>query len=72
LGIGPVDGDAAAILSECDAGVMAGFSDEKKIHSVIAENLNSHFSGNERLPKPCEHFSRKKLTQQLADLLNGM
>ena len=70
LSIGPVDGDAASILRECNAGTMAAFSDEKTIRSVLTEHLNSYFAGKESLSKPCRQFSRRNLTQQLSQLLN--
>ncbi|MEX0980795.1 MAG: glycosyltransferase family 4 protein [Bacteroidales bacterium] len=72
LGIGPHDCDAAVILSECDAGVMAGYSDETQMRSFISESINSHTPRNEKLSKPCQRFSRKKLTQQLTEILYTM
>lgn len=72
LGVGPVDGDAAAILEECQAGTMAGFTDEETIRSIIEKQVRSFITGPVSRSKPCEQFSRENLTRQLAGLLNSL
>lgn len=70
LGVGPVDGDAAAILRECSAGTMAPFSDEETIRTVVTGHLDNYFAGKERHSKPCRQFSRRNLTEQMAKILD--
>ena len=72
LGIGPVDGDAASILRECNAGTMAEFSDEETIRTVLRKHLNIYFAGKERQSKPCTQFSRRNLTEQMAKILDRL
>jgi glycosyltransferase involved in cell wall biosynthesis len=70
LGVGPVDGDAATILEECQAGTMAGFTDKEGIRAAIEKELRRFHSGQVRQSKPCEQFSRENLTKKLRDILD--
>jgi glycosyltransferase involved in cell wall biosynthesis len=72
LGIGPPDGDAAAILAECRAGTMAGFDDGQAVRRALSESINDFFSGKRQRSKPCEHFTRQNLTRQLAEILDNI
>lgn len=73
LGTGPEDGDAAAVLKECRAGVMVGFNDKVRLKEVLKEwirlylkgKLNMEFSG-------IETYSRRNLTGRLAEQLDQL
>jgi len=70
LGIGPEDGDAAAVLKSTGVGVMIDFNKTKKIKTTILQYLTSGNSlPNETLNKR-DQFERKYLTQKLVLLLN--
>jgi hypothetical protein len=71
LCIGPEDGDAAAIISGCNAGITAGFQSAEKIKQGIAEFYRQYQSGGIRLmSQNIDQFSRKALTAKLAEVLN--
>jgi glycosyltransferase involved in cell wall biosynthesis len=71
LCIGPEDGDAAAIISGCKAGITAGFQSAEKIKQGIAEFYRQYQSGGIRLmSQNIDQFSRKALTAKLAEVLN--
>jgi len=72
LCIGPADGDAANIILETNCGLVSGFEDEKG----LKENVMGLFSDFKKgmissQPKTIEHYSRKKLTEKLALILNS-
>ncbi len=73
LCIGPEDGNAAQIIKENQFGEVCNFQDKQKLTQIINEffnlyNKNSLVSkGKDR-----EQFTRKKLTADMADLLNEM
>jgi hypothetical protein len=68
LGIGPVDGDAADILSDTGAGKMFAYNDVAGIKEYID-------SGMAMLPEPKKSkvykYSRPALTEKLANLISG-
>lgn len=74
IGIGPEDGDAAAILKETRSGVMIDFSDKKNMKN----NLLKYFEQDKGLKAKAlpvagiEKFSRKKLTKQYAIILDAL
>jgi len=71
LGIGPEDGDAAEVISECKAGEMVEFEDFDKLKSVLINWLKLHRNGElSNLDTHASRYSRKNLTSQLAGLLN--
>lgn len=73
LCIGPTDGASAAILSETHVGITCGFNEKQQIKDVIlacfteqsARRLTNKNAG-------IEAFSRRNLTQDLAQLLNSL
>lgn len=73
LSVGPTYGDAAKILSDCNRPPMLDYDDEKQIKARLhflfnvwkESNLRPKHEGNEH-----EQFSRKKLTQKLANILD--
>jgi len=73
LAIGPIDGDAARVLRNTEAGAMVGFSDENATKKVILDYYASY--KNNTLAVQTEsvvRFSRRSLTGELATLLNSL
>jgi len=72
MGVGPTDGDAAALIKETGAGVMV----ESKDEAGIRKALDDAYRGWQRDEKPhinfsgVQAFSRKQITAQLADILS--
>jgi glycosyltransferase involved in cell wall biosynthesis len=73
LGIGPADGDAAAILNECAAGVMLERSEQQKMLDFLSDHINTWksggniYSGNEKILD----YRRSALARQVAHLLGA-
>ncbi len=71
LGIGPIKGDAAKILEECNVGQMFDYTDEKGMY----EFLDSLIVDWEKASRPSvpDHaylkYSRKRLTERLVELI---
>ncbi|MFT3753410.1 MAG: glycosyltransferase [Paludibacter sp.] len=73
LAIGPIDGDAAQVLSETGAGKMVGFEDEKATKEAILEYYNRYKENSLKVETTSvERFSRRSLTGELADLLKNL
>ena len=73
LGVGPVDGDAAAILDDCKAGVMKDFGDSKGIFEQLLQWYRE--AGQYKDPRQLEtvqNYSRKKLAGRFATLLDQL
>lgn len=73
LCLGPPDGDAAAILNETGAGLLAGFGDVDTMKTHIRSLYRDYregkdFSGGRDIGK----YSRKELTGRLASLLDSL
>ncbi len=72
IGIGPQDGDAAKIISECKAGKMISFGDVKELSNSL--NLLYEQWENKQLPisnENIEKYSRRTLSGLLAkEILN--
>ena len=73
LCLGPADGDAAAILAETQAGLLAGFGDVSAMKDHIRSLYNDYVGGSgSTKSKGIEQYSRKELTGKLAKLLDHM
>ncbi len=73
LCLGPADGDAAAILNETQAGLLAGFDDVETMQKHILQYYNLFRQGNLVVDsRNIEKYSRKKLTGELAKLLDKL
>ena len=73
LAIGPEDGDIAAILTETNAGDIAGYDNYEKMKQLITDNYYQYISGkSERNFLSIDNYSRKNLTGKLAGFLNEM
>lgn len=73
LCIGPVDGDAAEIITKTQAGQIAGFSDVNKIKKIVLDYYRDYKQQTLiSRSQDIEQFSRKNLTLQLSLLLNSI
>jgi hypothetical protein len=71
--IGPSDGDAAKLINMTNAGLNAEYSDEKKMREIIDVYFARYLKGNLKSEsRNVEQFSRRELTRQMADILNGL
>ena len=73
LCIGVEDGDAAKIINQTKSGVVVNFSDKEKM-KVAINTFYEQFKNNKLTvtSQGVDHYSRKNLTQQLAEILNQM
>ena len=73
LGVGPTDGDAAAVLHETGGGVMVDFQDEKATKQSILDFYKRYKTSTLNVQTgSVEKYSRRSLTGQLAKLLNTL
>jgi len=71
LCLGPPDGDAAAILNETKAGLLAGFGDAGTMKNHICSLYKDYVNGNLiSRSEGIEQYSRPELTKKLASLLD--
>ncbi|MEI7500632.1 MAG: glycosyltransferase family 4 protein [Bacteroidota bacterium] len=71
LCLGPEDGDAARILTETQAGLLAGFGDVEKMKENILQFYQSFTNGALTVQsREIEKYSRRELTMQLSQKLN--
>lgn len=71
LAVGPVDGDAAEILRETNAGTIAGYNDDELMYQQVKEFYAKFKAGTlEVSSSGIEQYSRKALTRQLASVLD--
>lgn len=73
VAIGPVDGDAAKTINECNAGRMFDYSDQKGILDYLKTQINQWKKG--KIPvvsnQKVESYSRKNLTKELVKVLSN-
>ncbi|HEY0046675.1 MAG TPA: glycosyltransferase family 4 protein [Flavobacterium sp.] len=70
LAIGPKDADFADIISETSSGTFVTYDQSEKLKLAILTMYDSYRSGNlEFKSKNIEKYSRRNLTQQLAELI---
>ena len=68
LGIGPVDGDAATMLHESDAGVMRDWLDADEIKAAVLKLI----SDDKAVAADVQQFSRKIQSEKLVEILNDL
>ena len=68
LCIGPVKGDAAAIINENEAGKVFDYSDKKGILDYLSDLLNNEFTINHQNTKYLR-YERKNLTGEMAEII---
>lgn len=70
IGVGPINGDAAAVLDRTKAGIMFDY-DDKSIIETITEKYQSWKRGDiKQKANYLPEFSRKELTSKLASLFD--
>jgi len=73
LCIGPVDGDAAELLTVANSGPVVGFNDSKSLQKAITRMYNDYKDDVLFVPdNSYQKFSRKALTGSLAKILDGL
>ena len=74
LGIGPIDGDASTILRDVNRTSLSDYLDKKSIKSqVLAAYKNWKKQERNRVELgDIKRFSRKELTEKLANKLNNL
>lgn len=73
LGVGPLDGDAAAILNETKTGLMVDFDDVAAAKKAILHYYELYKKNALILSSTSvDHYSRRNLTKELSVLLNKM
>lgn len=74
LAIGPADGDAAAIITECGAGKMFEFGETEKMLAYLEEKYAAWSESRDtRLSGAAyKKYSRKELAKQVAALINKL
>lgn len=73
LGIGPVEGDAAQVLRETEAGQMFDYEDHAGVAGFIEEQYQAWQHGRPKTgadPTRRKRYSRRSQTEQLAHLLS--
>jgi hypothetical protein len=69
--IGDVDGDAAKILHQTEAGITVQFNDAASMTQVILSYFKNYLNGNLQVnTKHIAQYHRKQLTKKLAAILN--
>lgn len=72
LAIGPADGDAAEIINDTKAGLISGFGDNNRLKNNILALYHDYKKGKLQINTAnVSKYSRKNLTGELAELLNG-
>ena len=72
LAIGPVEGDAAAVLNITKAGKIFERSDERGIQEALQTYYSDWKVGRAMVDRDVSHYTRQKLTQQLIRLLESL
>lgn len=73
IGVGPTEGDAAAILKETGAGVMIDYQEVKKAEEQLLVYYQLYKNNQLSLDvKSVENYSRRNLTGRMAGLLNQL
>ncbi len=70
IGIGPKDSDFQEIITTTNSGVFFDYSEKEKLKSVILDFYNQFLNGNLKSNAVgLQQYSRKNLTQKLAQLI---
>ena len=73
IGIGPVDGDLAAILNETGAGQVVDFEDLVSLKQLISKYYRLYRSGKLKgEARNIDRYHRKHLTKDLAGILKSL
>ncbi len=71
IGVGPVAGDAAMIIKECNAGSMFSYNNEEGIINYINNLYSKWLTNSPTIPKndKYKNYSRYNLTKKLVELI---
>lgn len=73
LAIGPIDGDAAAIIEDTESGCIVDFNDSDGLKKAIWEYYELYREQNLMVnPKNIEQYHRKALTKSLAAVIHSV
>jgi len=72
VGIGPVDGDAARILEESNAGRMVDFKDEKGLKATLLDYFRKFNDNNLPATRPPLRYSRENLAGRLVQVMSDL
>ena len=72
VGIGPVDGDAARILEESNAGRMVDFKDEKGLKATLLDYFRKFNDNNLPATRPLLRYSRENLAGRLVQVMSDL
>jgi glycosyltransferase involved in cell wall biosynthesis len=73
LGIGPANGDAAALLADTGAGIMLGYSDKAGMKQFMLDQYAKWKAGTlSKGPVSYPSYERKNLAHALADVFNQL
>ncbi len=74
LPIGPVNGDAAAILEDAGREIMLGYDDKKGVKESILKHYHDWKNGNLQRHEPgmLEKYSRRATAKAMADIMNDL
>ncbi len=71
LGIGPVEGDAAQIIRECQAGKMFDYQDADGMKNFLDDKMKKREAGQLlKNQNSCTQYSREALTARMAQLFS--
>ena len=74
LSVGPIDGDAAKVLSETRCGATADYDDKARMKEIILDCFNKRIDNQLIIGDRSEvaKYSRRNLTKDYVSLLNGI
>jgi len=72
LGIGPVQGDAAEVLQQTQAGVMKEREDLEGIKSILIRSFQAWRNGDTSMNESIQTYTRQYLTSKLISILEGI
>jgi glycosyltransferase involved in cell wall biosynthesis len=70
LGLGPLNGDAAKILENAEAGNMYDWDDIEGIKNYVLEEIGKPDSAIEKIDEKRLRYSRKALTKEMANFMD--
>lgn len=73
IGIGPLQGDSAAILADSGAGKMFDYSDETSMTTYVDDLFNQYLTGNLSVAEgEIMKYSRKNMAKKYSELLEDL
>ena len=75
LAYGPLEGDAAKVLQQAEAGEMFDYTDSRRSAAYILKSFlvwKSEEMGVQLQQEKIEQYTRRNLTKQLAEVMDSM